>query len=160
MSIGLDDGTAISLPCEQVKEALSMHGGWTWVHIGLVAQHAPVSDTARETLAGADEHIKLNIVGTEIIGVMPDLHLMFAQPADDIVRLRFALTERMLITARRTPVHRPELPVARSRPAGDSRCRSPSSTASSISSPTRSAGSRRRSPISRRRRKPPGRGTG
>ena len=102
----LDDGTAVSLlPCEH--EALSMRDGWTWVHIGLadararawIAQHAPVSDMARETLAGVDEHIKLDIIGSEIIGVMPDLHQMFAQAADDIVRLRFVLTERMLASA-------------------------------------------------------------
>jgi zinc transporter len=40
---------------------------------------------------------------------MPDLHQMFAQPSEDIVRLRFVLTERMLITTRRTPVHSLEL---------------------------------------------------
>ena len=113
----LDDGTAVSLPCEQVKDALSAHGGWTWVHIGLadarartwIAGHAPVSDMAREVLAGTDEHIRLDILGSEIIGVMPDLHQMFAQPSEDIVRLRFVMTDRMLITARRTPVHSLEL---------------------------------------------------
>jgi len=55
----LDDGTAASLPCEQVNEALATPGGWTWVHIGLadararkwIARHAPVSETAREVLA-------------------------------------------------------------------------------------------------------------
>ena len=113
----LDDGTAVSLPCEQVKDALSAHGGWTWVHIGLadarartwIAHHAPVSDMAREVLAGADEHIRLDILGSKIVGVMPDLHQMFAQPSEDIVKLRFVLTDRMLITARRTPVHSLEL---------------------------------------------------
>src|SRR5262245_51641968 len=113
----LDDGTAISLPCEQVNDALSARGGWAWVHIGLadararawVAQHAPVPDLAREALSGSDEHIRLDILGSEIIGVMPDLHQMFAQPGENIVRLRFVLTERMLITSRRTPVHSLEL---------------------------------------------------
>ncbi|MEI8155162.1 MAG: CorA family divalent cation transporter, partial [Hyphomicrobiales bacterium] len=113
----LDDGTAVSLPCDQVGEALSAHGGWTWVHIGLsdarartwIAQHAPVSDTARDVLTGTDEHIRLDILGSEIIGVMPDLHQMFAETSDEIVRLRFVLTERLLITTRRTPVHSLEL---------------------------------------------------
>ena len=108
-----DDGSAVSTPCEQVNEAVSEHGGWTWVHIGLadarartwIEQHAPLSDLAREALSGSDEHIRLEILGSEIIGVMPDLHQMFSGPADDIVRLRFVMTERMLITARRTPVH-------------------------------------------------------
>jgi zinc transporter len=113
----LDDGTAESVPCEQVGAALAARGGWTWVHIGLadararawIACEAPVSDVARETLAGTDEHIRLDIVGGEIIGVMPDLHQAFAQPTEDIVRLRFTMTERMLITSRRTPVHSLEL---------------------------------------------------
>jgi zinc transporter len=85
-----------------VKDALSTRGGWTWVHIGLadarariwIAHHAPVSDMAREVLSGSDEHIRLDILGSEIIGVMPDLHHAFAQPAENIVRLRFVLTER------------------------------------------------------------------
>ena len=67
----LDDGTAASLPCEKVNEALATPGGWTWVHIGLadararkwIARHAPVSETAREVLASADEHIRLDILG-------------------------------------------------------------------------------------------------
>jgi zinc transporter len=112
-----DDGSAVSMPCEQVNEAVSEHGGWTWVHIGLadarartwIEREAPLSDVAREALAGADEHIRLEILGSEIIGVMPDLHQMFSGPSDDIVRLRFVMTERMLITSRRTPVHSLEL---------------------------------------------------
>lgn len=113
----LEDGTAFSLPCEDVDKALSADGGWTWVHVGLadararawIARHAQVSDKARELLAGADEHIRLDIVGSEIIGVMPDLHQSFAKPTEDIVRLRFAMTKRLLITSRRTPVHSLEL---------------------------------------------------
>lgn len=139
----LEDGTAVSLPCEQVKDALSAHDGWTWVHIGLadarartwIARHAPVSDMAREVLAGTDEHIRLDILGSEILGVIPDLHQMFAQPSDDIVRLRFVLTDRMLINARRTRFIPWSSPEFRSRPAGAIRRQSPSSTASSINSP-------------------------
>src|SRR5262249_47035785 len=67
------------------------------------------SETAREVIAGTDEHIRLDIIGSEIFGIMPDLHQMFAQPADDIVRLRFVMTDHMLITTRRIPVHSLEL---------------------------------------------------
>ena len=112
-----NDGNAISRPCEQVNDALAEHGGWTWIHIGLadararswIEQQAPLSNVAREVLAGADEHIRLEILGSEIIGVMPDLHQMFSGPSEDIVRLRFVMTERMLITTRRPPVHSLEL---------------------------------------------------
>ena len=143
-----DDGTAVSLPCEQVNEALSEHGGWTWVHIGLadtrarawIEQQAPLSNIAREALAGADEHIRLEILGSEIIGVMPDLHQMFSGPSDDIVRLRFVMTERMLITIAPHPgaFAGADPALDRRRPAFHDADRV-FSMASSISSPTRCA---------------------
>ena len=113
----LGDGTAVLVPSEQVNDALSAPDGWTWVHIGLadtrartwIAQHAPVSDVARKLLTGPDEHIRLDTVANEIIGVMPDLHQTFARPGEYIVRFRFVLTERMLITSRHSPVHSLEL---------------------------------------------------
>ena len=112
-----EDGTAISVPSETVSHALGAAGGWTWVHIGLadtrarawIAQHAPISDMAREVLAGPDEHMRLDRVGDEIVGILPDLHLKFERPTEDIVRLRFVMMERILITARRRPAHTLEL---------------------------------------------------
>jgi zinc transporter len=109
----LPDGTAQTIPNDRVDEALAEHGaGWTWVHLGLadtrcrawIAQ-APVSELAREVLAGPDQHVRLDILGDEIVGVVPDLHQDFAKPGEDLVRLRFVMTERMLITARQKPVH-------------------------------------------------------
>jgi zinc transporter len=113
-----DDGIAASFACEKVDQALAAEGGgWTWIHIGLadtrgrawVAQHAPVSDIARELLTGPDEHMRLDILGGEVVGVLPDLQQEFARPTEDLVRLRFVMTDRMLITARRRPVHSLEL---------------------------------------------------
>jgi zinc transporter len=60
---------------------------------------------AREVLAGPDRHLRLDILGHEIVGVVPDLHQEFAQPGEDLVRLRFVMTDRMPITARQRPVH-------------------------------------------------------
>jgi hypothetical protein len=37
--------------------------------------------------------------------VVPDLHQEFAQLGENLVRLRFVMTERMLITARQRPAH-------------------------------------------------------
>src|SRR5262249_54462074 len=90
------------------------HGaGWIWLHLALadtrcrtwIAQHAPISELAREVLAGPDRHLRLDILGHEIVGVVPDLHQEFAQVGENLVRLRFVMTERMLITARQRPVH-------------------------------------------------------
>jgi zinc transporter len=44
------------------------------------------------------------MIGDEIVGVVPDLHQAFAQPGDDLVRLRFVMNARMVITARQRPV--------------------------------------------------------
>jgi zinc transporter len=111
------DGTAALIPNAAVERALADHVGWTWVHLSLadvrcrawIAQHAPLSELAREILLGPDEHLRLDVFGHEIVGVMPDLHQDIAQATDALVRLRFVMTERMLISARRTPAHSVEI---------------------------------------------------
>ena len=112
-----DDGTSVSFPCEQVGDVLASPSAWTWVHIGLadararawVAQHAPVSEIGREVLTGADEHMRLDILGSEVVGVLPDLQQEFAHPTEELVRLRFVMSDRLLVTSRRRPVHSLEL---------------------------------------------------
>jgi zinc transporter len=108
------DGSSELVPNDKVEAALISHdGAWVWVHLALadsrcrswIAQHAPVSEMGREVLSGPDRHLRLDILGQEIVGVMPDLHQEFAQPGQDLVRLRFVMTERMLITARQRPAH-------------------------------------------------------
>jgi len=107
------DGAAERISNDKIDSALAEHGaGWVWLHLALadarcrtwVTQHAPVSELAREVLAGPDRHLRLDVLGNEIIGVLPDLHQEFAQPGENLVRLRFVMTERMLITARQRPV--------------------------------------------------------
>jgi zinc transporter len=56
-------------------------------------------------LLGPEEHLRLDILGHEIIGVVPDLQQEIAQATDAIARLRFVMTERVLISVRRTPLH-------------------------------------------------------
>ena len=111
------DGSAELVPNERVEEALANHVGWTWVHLSLadtrcrlwIAQNERLSELARETLLGPDEHLRLDVLGHEIVGVVPDLQQEFSQAGEALVRLRFAMTERMLISARRTPVHSVEI---------------------------------------------------
>ena len=108
------DGSAALIPNDEVEASLASHdGAWIWVHLALadtrcrswIAQHAPVSEIGRDVLSGPDRHLRLDILGQEIVGVVPDLHQDFAQPGQDLVRLRFVMTERMLITARQRPAH-------------------------------------------------------
>ncbi len=108
------DGGAEPVPSDRVNAALAEHdGSWMWVHLALadnrcrswIANDAPLSEMAREVLAGPDKHLRLDILGHEIVGVVPDLHQELTHPGDDLVRLRFVMTERMMITARQQPVH-------------------------------------------------------
>jgi len=107
------DGSAMPVPNDQVDAVLADPGaGWVWVHLALadmrcrnwIAKAAPVSELARDVLAGPDTHMRLDILGHELVGVLPDLHQEFAQPGDNLVRLRFVMGERMVITARQRPV--------------------------------------------------------
>jgi len=107
------DGTARLVPGEELGPSLASHVGWTWVHLSLadtrcrnwIAQSAALSDLARETLLGSDEHMRMDVLGHEIVGVVPDLQQEFSQPGDALVRVRFVMSERLLISARRTPAH-------------------------------------------------------
>ncbi len=108
------DGVAAHVPNNDVDAALADPGaGWVWVHLALadvrcrnwVAQHAPVSELAREVLTGPDAHLRLESLGSELIGVVPDLHQELTRASEDLVRLRFVMTDRIVITARQRPVH-------------------------------------------------------
>ena len=111
------DGSATLVPNESVEQALTDHVGRTWVHLSLadtrcrawVAQNPRLSELARETLLGPDEHLRLDVLGQEIVGVVPDLQQEIAQATDAIARLRFVMSERALISARRIPVHSVEI---------------------------------------------------
>lgn len=107
------DGAAEILKPSEIDDALAQHLGWVWIHLGLadrrcqewIAACPAVSDQARELLLDHDEHLRLDIVGSEIMGIMPDFHRELAGDPDDLVRLRFVMSERILVTARRKPVH-------------------------------------------------------
>jgi zinc transporter len=107
------DGSAERIANEQVDAAIAEPGsGWVWVHLGLadnrcrawIADAAPVSDIARELLAGGDTHLRLDTIGHELIGVLPDLHQEFDHATDELVRLRFVMGPSFLLTARQHPV--------------------------------------------------------
>jgi zinc transporter len=107
------DGTHELIPNQTVEQALTRPDGWTWVHLALadtrcrawISQNTRLSELAREILLGPEEHMRLDILGGEIVGVVPDLQQELAHVTDAIVRLRFVMSERVLISARRTPLH-------------------------------------------------------
>jgi hypothetical protein len=70
------DGAAEPIAQAKIEGALADHGGgWIWLHLALgdtrcrtwIAQQAPVSEMAREVLAGPDRHLR---TGEQ----SPDLH--------------------------------------------------------------------------------------
>jgi zinc transporter len=108
------DGSAAPVANDQVDAALAEPGpGWIWVHLALadmrcrtwIAQHAPISELAREVLSGPERHVRLDMRGEESVGVVPDLHQEYGKASDDLVRLRFVMTGRLLVTARQRRVH-------------------------------------------------------
>ncbi|HEX5211285.1 MAG TPA: CorA family divalent cation transporter [Pseudolabrys sp.] len=111
------DGRGEQVAPDAVERAIAERTGWTWVHLSLadarcrawIAQSTHLSEPARETLLDADEHLRLDVFGEEIVGVVPDLQQELAQHTDAIIRLHFVMTERLLVSARRTPVHAVEV---------------------------------------------------
>ncbi|KRR27222.1 transporter [Bradyrhizobium retamae] len=111
------DGSATKLDVANLDAELADPHGWLWLHFNLsnrrchdwLARSAALSDVARETLLDADEHIRLDIFDEEIAGVLPDLHQEFMQEGDDLLRVHFAISSKLMVTARRKPLRAIEL---------------------------------------------------
>jgi zinc transporter len=106
------DGKAEPLPAHAVDKAIASGDGWCWIHLShadarccqWVERHAPLSEIVREILLGDEEHQRLEVYGREIVGVIPDLQLEFDRPTEQLSRLRFGMSEKLLVTMRRTPL--------------------------------------------------------
>src|SRR5262249_45933477 len=68
------NGVAEPISNDKIEAALAEPGtGWMWLHLALadtrcrawIAQHAPISELAREVLGGPDRHMRLDIIGNE-----------------------------------------------------------------------------------------------
>jgi zinc transporter len=106
------EGKAEVLAADAVDEAIAAGGGWFWIHLSRadtrcrnwVEHHAPLCEIVREILLNDEDHQRLEVYGREIVGVIPDLQLEFDNPTEDLGRLRFAMTDRLLVTMRRVPL--------------------------------------------------------
>lgn len=106
------EGKAERIPTEAVDAAIAAGDGWFWIHLAhadarccqWVEHHAPLSEIVKEILLGDEEHQRLEVYGREIVGVIPDLQLEFDRPTEHLSRLRFAMSEKLLVTMRRTPL--------------------------------------------------------
>jgi zinc transporter len=89
-----------------------MAEGWTWLHFNLANARArewlgraPMSRRAREVLLDDEEIPTLIGVDSVGVGVLADLKREFDHSTEEIARLRFAVTDRLVITCRRHPLN-------------------------------------------------------
>ena len=112
-----EDGSAEPIADAELNEAVAAHRGWIWIHLSRadmrahewINRHAPISPDARDVLLGRDEHQRLDIAGNEIMGVLVDIQMEFARDSQETARLRFVITDRLLISVRRRPLRSVEL---------------------------------------------------
>lgn len=95
-----------------LTDPLDAHHGWVWLHLNLAdarARHwlaaAEVLPAARALLLSTDNYQQLHAAGACVYGVFADLVRDLDRPTEDTGFLRFAMTERLLISGRRHPLH-------------------------------------------------------
>jgi Mg2+ and Co2+ transporter CorA len=103
------DGQAEALCGRAIDAALAEPGGWIWIHLGLddayardwIARRVPLPERARQVLLSDDEHQLLEPIEGGVAGVFADLLREFAGEARELGRLRFALTDSLVVSGRR-----------------------------------------------------------
>ncbi len=103
------EGAAERLAGSAVDGALAVVDGWVWLHFNLadsrgrawIEERAPLSDSARELLLEADDHLCLIAEDDTLMGVFADFRREFDHDTRDLARLKFALHRRVLVTGRR-----------------------------------------------------------
>jgi len=103
------DGRAEPLLGRDLRQALAEPGGWIWVHFALtetaardwIAHEAPLPERARDILLSDDEHQLLEPIEGGVAGVFADLLRESAGEARELGRLRFALTDTLVVSGRR-----------------------------------------------------------
>src|SRR5262245_625640 len=99
------------LQVKDIRPALAGEG-WVWLHFNLVDQRAPnwVGDacglpvSVQALLAAHDGGLALTCEDGVVQGIFADLQSEFAHGSDNVGRLHFAVTDRLLITGRRHPL--------------------------------------------------------
>jgi zinc transporter len=86
-------------------------GGWLWLHFNLAdaearawLSKAELPPAAIALLLSRDRHQQLHATRTCVYGLFADFSLRLEQPTDEVVHLRFAMTERLLVSGRHHPL--------------------------------------------------------
>ncbi len=108
-----DEGRGELLADQEAASRVAAHAGRVWLHFNLtdtrardwIATHAPICAGAREMLLSLDQRQQIATHDGEISGVVSDFHMEFdAGRTLEIGRLRFALSERLIVSARHHPL--------------------------------------------------------
>jgi zinc transporter len=102
------DGAAEPWPSDQAL-TLTTVDGWIWAHFNLadarshawIASQSALPEEAREVLTSVDDHPQLHAEGSCVFGVLSDLVRDLKGPTDEIGKLRIAVTEHLVVSARR-----------------------------------------------------------
>jgi len=100
-----DDGTADPMPIDAPIER--HHDGWLWLHLNLADVRAcqwlrsiELPAAATTMLLSRDRHQQLHAAGACVYGIFADLTRGIAGSNDEIRHLRFAMTEKLLVSGR------------------------------------------------------------
>ena len=105
-------GLPAALAPRDIEAALAAPDGWVWLHVDLVDQraHSWVSHacalpaSARAILEGHEDGLALAHENGVVHGISADLHGEIARQSTTVGRLRFVVSERLLVTGRRHPL--------------------------------------------------------
>jgi zinc transporter len=95
-----------------MDSALAADNDVVWLHFNQsdarardwIATTAHVPAAAKTILLGHDTHMRIEVAGNGLAGVVGDLHHEFGEKADQLGVLRLYLDDRCLISARRQPL--------------------------------------------------------
>lgn len=96
-----------------VPAALAAEDGWLWLHFSLtdrlarsyLASLPQLPERARAVLVDGEERLGVDASDDAIYGVLSDFEHEIDRVSEDVGRLRFALTERLVVSGRRHPLH-------------------------------------------------------
>ncbi|WP_448951687.1 CorA family divalent cation transporter [Labrys neptuniae] len=100
------------IEARDVPSALAAEDGWLWLHFSLtdrlardwIAAFEDLPDTVRAQFLATDEPVVLHTIDDVIFGIITDFHSELGGESDHLGRLRFALSERLVISGRRHPL--------------------------------------------------------
>ncbi|MDQ0472979.1 transporter [Labrys wisconsinensis] len=103
---------AETLDMAEIPAALAAEDGWLWLHFSLtdklartyIAGLTQLPEPARTLLVAGEEQLGLDTAEEAIFGVFADFAHDMDGPTQDVGRLRFALTERLVVSGRRHPL--------------------------------------------------------